>query len=743
MLAHHELLCADDGQAERDGRVLGQVGHLAERELGREPHALDPPVGHCFEREAVHKRQVRARLHDCTQLGGALHRAQALGEHGLSGLHVAPGVEAEQVLAGAGHRVVVDHGQRRDALLRVAGLLCRARALTGDYRLAALVVESWNVDRIGAGALGGARAGRVRHPCGNGAAPALGRDPVGPLLHARKDAVAIGSQQARAQVVERFGAHAVQLGEADAHVLVEFDVERVELERRLPEPVDMRPDVRRGNSLRARRLHDVALRHAGGVCSITRRAGKPELDAQRLANAQPRRTDHAHARRQRVVGEAGGDVAHAEHAVALAHRPLRGRAHVARLVGLEGTERVGEVTLVRPKLQHIAFMQLFFGGDGRHPVARVGHAAHENTAVVGAPVAHDVVAALAREVRGGEAARECLLERAALVAGSAHGGILPYRARRARGQHAVEHYPVGGRHRVHVVGGLHAPLYLERGGAGRHQLGHEVDGAEILRREQVLARRRQLLALRAVAQLVGKPARLGTQAPVRRAAADHRGHEALARIAHAQGAVGERLHLQAEVGRNMRQMLYFRKGQLARERHAARAQLGGRLDAGSVVGVHLRGDMQARLGKRPGELGGHAHVLHDEGIGAGAVRLPCAFERTIDLRGQDGGVKRHVHAHAAQMRVVAGLAEGLEREVVGVAPRVERVQSQVDGVRPTRHRRMQRLCAPRRGEQLHSRQPGALFVRHSCFLTAYLMRPHGHYACEQPLHALLCALPAL
>ena len=198
VLAHHELLRPHDGQAERDGRVLGQVGHLAERELGREPHALDPPVGHRFEREAVHKRQMRARLHDGAQLGGALHRAQALGEHGLPGLHVAPGVEAEQILAGAGHRVVIDHGQRRDALLRVAGLLCRTRTLAGDDRLAALVVEGRNVDRIGAGALGGARAGGVRHPCGNRAAPALGRNPAGPLLHARQGAVAIGGQQARA-----------------------------------------------------------------------------------------------------------------------------------------------------------------------------------------------------------------------------------------------------------------------------------------------------------------------------------------------------------------------------------------------------------------------------------------------------------------------------------------------------------------------------------------------------------------
>ena len=308
-----------------------------------------------------------------------------------------------------------------------------------------------------------------------------------------------------------------------------------------------------------------------------------------------------------------------------------------------------------------------------------------------------------------------------------------------RGQHAVEHRPVGGRHREHVVGGLHAPLYLERGGTGCHQLGHEVDGAEILRREQVLARRRQLLALCAVAQLVGKPARLGAQAPVRRAAADHRGHEALARIAHAQGAVGERLDFQTEAGRNAGQVLNFCQGQLARERHAARAQLGGRLDAGCVVGVHLRGDMQARLGKRPGELGGHAHVLHDEGIGAGPVRLPRALQGAVDLRGQDGGVQRHVHAHAAQMRVVAGLAKGLKREVVGVAPCVERVQSQVDGIRPTCHRRVQRLCAPRRGKQFHGRQRRALLVRHSCFLTAYLMRPHVHYACEQPLYALFCA----
>ena len=115
--------------------------------------------------------------------------------------------------------------------------------------------------------------------------------------------------------------------------------------------------------------------------------------------------------------------------------------------------------------------------------------------------------------------------------------------------------------------------------------------------------------------------------------------------------------------------------------------------------VHLRGYMQSRLGERARDLGCDADVLHDERIGAGAVRLAHRLERTRHLGGQHGGVERHVHAHAAQMRVRAGVCQRIEREVVGAATRVEGFEAEVHGVRPSAHGGTERRGVAGRREQ--------------------------------------------
>ncbi len=141
--------------------------------------------------------------------------------------------------------------------------------------------------------------------------------------------------------------------------------------------------------------------------------------------------------------------------------------------------------------------------------------------------------------------------------------------------------------------------------------------------------------------------------------------------------MGERLHLHAELAGRLREVRDLGEGQLARERDAARAEPGRGFDAGGVMGVHLGGDVQARLGQGARELCGHADVLHDERVGTGAVGLARGLERALELGGQHGRVERHVHARAAQMRVVARLGERGQREVVGAAAGVERLEAQV------------------------------------------------------------------
>ena len=343
----------------------------------------------------------------------------------------------------------------------------------------------------------------------------------------------------------------MQLREADAHALVELHVERCELERGLAQAVAVRAHVIGGHRLRAGGLHQVAFGRTDDrsgrlvPCGVRRQR---ELHAQRLVDAQHGPPRHRDARLERVILEGGFGAAHAEHAVALPHWAIGGNAHVALRIERHLVERVGEVPLVRPEFQHVAGRERTLGRDGGGAVLRRQHAPHEHAAVVRAAVAHDVVAALVFQVGRGEAARERLGQRGMLVVGSPHGlaallGPL--------GQRPVEHGAVRLRDREHVLGRLHAALDLERGHTRVHELRKQVDGAQVLRGQQVLAGGRKVLAQRHVVQRVGQTARLRAQPAVRRAAADERRHEALPRIAHAQRSVGERLHFHAETVRDL------------------------------------------------------------------------------------------------------------------------------------------------------------------------------------------------
>ena len=393
-------------------------------------------------------------------------------------------------------------------------------------------------------------------------------------------------------------------------------------------------------------------------------------------------------KREGVIFEGGLGAAHAEHAVARAHRArlaVQRHRHAALLVHRNRAQRHAAVPLARPEFQHITLGQGLGRAQQRLPVLHLIDAPQKQAAVVGALITHDIVAALALEIGGSEAAGERLGQtgvRIAIGRRGHHGrksGLFG-RRRDTGGQSLVQRLTVHRRDSRHVLGRLHAALDFQREHPGIHQLVDDIDGAQILGRQQVIARRRQVLLHRCVAQLVGQPARLGAHAAVGRTAANEGGHEALARVAHAQRAVSEHLYLDALLSRGRGQQLHLGQRQLARQGDALGAQAGRRAHTGQVMGVHLGGQMQRRFGQRARQLAGQADVLHDEPVGAGTPRLAHALQGLLHLAGQNDRVHGDVDRHAALVGIAAGLAQGFDGEVVGAAPGVERFQSQIDGI---------------------------------------------------------------
>ena len=217
----------------------------------------------------------------------------------------------------------------------------------------------------------------------------------------------------------------------------------------------------------------------------------------------------------------------------------------------------------------------------------------------------------------------------------------------------------------------------------------------------MIARCRERLVLRHVMQCVRQAARLRAQPAIRRTPADERGHEALARIAHAQRAVGKRLDFKAQLVADLRQMFDLGQRHLARKRHTRCSKLSSGTHARLVVRVHLRGDVQARLRQRSRKFGGDADILHDERIGAGAISLTRRFHGAIDLARQNGRIQRNVHVHAAQMGEGASVSKCVDGEIIGATSRIERLKAQVNRIGAAAHGGMERRNAASRRQKLH------------------------------------------
>ena len=165
--------------------------------------------------------------------------------------------------------------------------------------------------------------------------------------------------------------------------------------------------------------------------------------------------------------------------------------------------------------------------------------------------------------------------------------------------------------------------------------------------------------------------------------------------------MGKRLDFKAQLVADLRQMFDLGQRHLARKRHTRCSKLSSGTHARLVVRVHLRGDVQARLGQRSRKLGCDADILHDERISTGAISLARRFHGAIDLARQNGRVQRNVHVRAAQVRESASIGERIDGEIISATSRIERLKAQVNRIGAAAHGGMERRNAASRRQKLH------------------------------------------
>ncbi len=488
------------------------------------------------------------------------------------------------------------------------------------------------------------------------------------------------------------GAHLVHGREAHAAALVHLDLKAHGLKGRGAHAPHVLDKVLARDGARARRLDRKAagLRRERGVV----RAGK--LNTERLA--QTRRNAHVH---RALTGDLaleggartvdGGLAANHAHdapgrhgARHLALDDAAGRGIGGRQTGEELVRVVGVAKLEQVARAHgLAKLDARDGGTAAAIVARESarvdarglafeRGAHDLAAVVGALVAHHLVARGAVLVGMGEVAVEAALE-LALTCGALAG--LGHAARK----HVVKLATVGVDHGVDVVGCLHASLELEgvRTG-GEHALEH-LGGVGVARAEWAPAIFGGDISPVLVDKLVGESARLRAHAAVGRAARHGKAREqAEPRVAKADCPVAE--DLEVDLGHLARDMRDLGGRELAREGHAVGAGIAAPGRAARVMDVRLRGDVRLDARHKLADLKEESPVLDDECVSPEHGAAAHELERRRHLGLLDDDVHRHVHARAGHMGLAARRGKGLVGEVRRLASRVEGAHAAVDGV---------------------------------------------------------------
>ncbi len=518
-------------------------------------------------------------------------------------------------------------------------------------------------------------------------------------LRACHGAVSPRHEEVRFVVLDRLAPHTVQGGEPDPGIRGQRDVPGRRHERGSTEPAHVFRHVLRSDRSSSRRFH------FGPLGAPTPSGAIRDLYADRLADNHAHGDIQRNPGRARLIGEGArrssreGGVPDAKHPVSgrygLVERDLRHRSGRRAAVCGAGVghlpDTLREPATGGPDLDRVFRIDLRIEVDAGRVAAVRGDAAHQHTPIVGAAVAHHVVAALASQVRLGESSAERLFEYRHLAVTN----LVLLRVRVG----TIECRAVHAGDERHVLGALHAPLDLERRDPRPKQLGQHRDAREVLRRQQMCSGRRQRGALR-VDQLVGQPAWLGAQTPVGRTRADQRRQQALARVAHADGAVHERLDLDS--GRRARgdQLGHLLDRRLAREGHARDTAGTKHDDRRRAVGVELGRSVDPHVRQCEPHRADQTQVLQDDRIHAGGPGLVDQGEGFFEFGGQHDHIRRQVDSHAMHVREAACFRKRLEREVLGPSAGVELVHTQVHGIGTVGDRCAQRVKPTARGEKL-------------------------------------------
>ena len=127
--------------------------------------------------------------------------------------------------------------------------------------------------------------------------------------------------------------------------------------------------------------------------------------------------------------------------------------------------------------------------------------------------------------------------------------------------------------------------------------------------------------------------------------------------------------------------------QLAREHHAAAAQLRRRLRSGEIVHAHLRARVQRQVRQRLVQHTQQSQILHQHGVRPQLGGAPGKVHRLRHLPVAHKGVHRYVHLAAPDAAIAHGLGKFLIREIIRAPTGVVGPEAQINRVRPVLHRR--------------------------------------------------------
>ena len=277
----------------------------------------------------------------------------------------------------------------------------------------------------------------------------------------------------------------------------------------------------------------------------------------------------------------------------------------------------------------------------------------------------------------------------------------------------VQGAPIRTRDVGDILWSLQASLDLQRGDSSVHESGQHFQPRQVLRTQQIFAiTQRDELAIRD--QLVGHATRLGALAAICGTTTQSFAGQALTGVGHAERAVDKHFERERAGGSAFRRktgglsrlnLFNLANGTFPGEHHQIAAKLARKVHAGRACHGHLRRGVNRKVGRDLADDPADADVLNDGGIDTGRDDRADVLHRIGDLILEHQRVERHVAAHAAPVQELHQPGQGGFGKVMGAHPRVEPVETEIDGVRAILHRCLGAFPITRRREQFRQARP--------------------------------------